>query len=88
MSAGQPSRSLARLHSGPPRVPRRLLPAWTAVLAVVDAADDESSGLGAIIDRMTSSGAAVHVLCYARGEASTLNQTGTDLFRQRARELR
>jgi len=37
---------------------------------------------------MTSSGAAVHVLCYARGEASTLNQTGTDLFRQRARELR
>ena len=30
----------------------------------------------------------MHVLCYARGEASTLNQTGTDLFRQRARELR
>ena len=30
----------------------------------------------------------MHVLCYTRGEASTLNQTGTDLLRQRARELR
>ena len=59
------------------------------MLAVVaPTPDDESFGLGAIIDRMTSSGAAVHVLCCARGEASTLNQTGTDLFRQRARELR
>ena len=87
MSAGQP-RSPARLHGSLAREPHGLLPAWAAVLAVVAHPDDESFGLGAIIDRMTSGGAAVHVLCYTRGEASTLNQTGADLTRQRARELR
>ena len=87
MSAGQ-SRSSARLQGSPAREPHGLLPAWPAVLAVVAHPDDESFGLGAIIDRMTSAGAAVHVLCYTRGEASTLNQTGADLLRQRARELR
>ena len=30
----------------------------------------------------------MHVLCYTRGEASTLNQAGADLIRQRGRELR
>ena len=30
----------------------------------------------------------MHVLCYTHGEASTVNQTGADLLRQRARELR
>jgi LmbE family N-acetylglucosaminyl deacetylase len=87
MSAGQP-RSPARPRGGHAREPHGLLPAWAAVLAVVAHPDDESFGLGAIIDRMTSGGAAVHVLCYTRGEASTLNQTGADLTRQRARELR
>jgi LmbE family N-acetylglucosaminyl deacetylase len=88
MSAGQPPRSAAALPGNPAREPRRLLPAWPAVLAVVAHPDDESFGLGAIIDRMTSARAAVHVLCYTRGEASTLNQTGADLLSQRARELR
>ena len=37
---------------------------------------------------MTSGGAAVHVLCYTRSEASTLNETGADLLRQQAQELR
>jgi LmbE family N-acetylglucosaminyl deacetylase len=83
MSAGQ-----SRLHGSPAREPHGLLPPWPAVLAVVAHPDDESFGLGAIIDKMTSTGAAVHVLCYTRGEASTLNQTGADLIRQRARELR
>ena len=46
-----------------------MLPAWAAVLAVVAHPDDESFGLGAIIDRMTSGGAAVHVLCFTRGSA-------------------
>jgi N-acetylglucosamine malate deacetylase 2 len=87
MSAGR-SRSSAWPRGGPAREPHGLLPAWPAVLAVVAHPDDESFGLGAIIDRMTSAGAAVHVLCYTRGEASTLNQTGADLLRQRARELR
>ena len=87
MSAGQP-RSPARLQGSLAREPHGLLPGWAAVLAVVAHPDDESFGLGAIIDRMTSGGAAVHVLCYTRGEASTLNQAGADLTRQRARELR
>ena len=72
MSTGQP-RSPSRPHGGHPREPHGLLPAWESVLAVVAHPDDESFGLGAIIDRMTSGGAAVHVLCYTRGEASTLN---------------
>ena len=87
MSASQPP-SPARLHGIPAREPHGLLPPWPAVLAVVAHPDDESFGLGAIIDKMTSAGAAVHLLCYTRGEASTLNQTGAGLYRQRARELR
>ena len=87
MSAGRP-RPAAGWPGGPAREPHGLLPAWPAVLAVIAHPDDESFGLGAVIDRMTSAGAAVHVLCYTRGEASTLNYTGADLLRQRARELR
>jgi LmbE family N-acetylglucosaminyl deacetylase len=88
MSAGRPPRSPAGLRQGPAREPRGLLPPWPAVLAVVAHPDDESFGLGAIIDTMTSAGAAVHVLCYTRGEASTLNQASAGLIRQRTRELR
>ena len=72
MSAGHP-RSPGRRHGRLAREPHGMLPAWAAVLAVIAHPDDESFGLGAIIDRMTSGGAAVHVLCYTRGEASTLN---------------
>jgi len=88
MGAARRRRSAAALHGNPAREPRGLLSAWPAVVAVVAHPDDESFGLGAIIDKMTSAGAMVHVLCYTRGEASTLNQTGADLLRQRARELR
>ena len=88
MSAGQPPRSPARLRGSPAPEPHGLLPPWPAVLAVVAHPDDESFGLGAIINKMTSAGAAVHLLCYTRGEASTLNQAGADLYWQRARELR
>ena len=76
MNAGQPPRSPATLRGSPAREPHGLLPPWPAVLAVVAHPDDESFGLGAIIDKMTSAGAAVHVLCYTHGEASTLNQAG------------
>jgi N-acetylglucosamine malate deacetylase 2 len=67
---------------------RRRLPQWSAVLAVIAHPDDETFGLGAVIDGLTGNGAAVHVLCYTRGEASTLNETGTDLHRAREAELR
>ena len=38
------------------------LPAWTTVLAVVAHPDDESFGLGALLDAFTSAGAGVEVL--------------------------
>jgi N-acetylglucosamine malate deacetylase 2 len=66
----------------------RKLPTWRSVLAVVAHPDDESFGLGAVIDAMTSAGSAVHVLCFTRGEASTLNERGADLAAARAEELR
>jgi N-acetylglucosamine malate deacetylase 2 len=68
--------------------PGRRLPGWANVLAVVAHPDDESFGLGAIIAQMTGTGAAVHILCYTHGEASTLNQNRTDLDTEREAELR
>jgi len=68
--------------------PERLLPRWSAVLAVVAHPDDETFGLGAVVDALTASGAAVHLLCYTRGEASTLNENGASLHLARAEELR
>jgi N-acetylglucosamine malate deacetylase 2 len=65
-----------------------MLPAWPSALVVIAHPDDESFGLGAIIDKMTSAGAAVHILCYTHGGASTLNQTQADLHRARETELR
>jgi LmbE family N-acetylglucosaminyl deacetylase len=67
--------------------PGRQLPAWTSVLAVVAHPDDESFGLGAVIDALAAAGAAVHILCYTHGEASTLNETRADLRRAREQEL-
>jgi LmbE family N-acetylglucosaminyl deacetylase len=80
MDAVFPVRATAR--------PGRVLPAWPGVLAVVAHPDDESFGLGAVIDAMVTGGAAVHVLCYTHGEASTLNETRADLHRAREAELR
>lgn len=68
--------------------PGRVLPAWPSVLAVVAHPDDETFGLGAVIDALVTGGAAVHVLCYTHGEASTLNETRADLRRARESELR
>ena len=58
------------------------------VLAVVAHPDDESFGLGGIVGALVGAGVAVDVLCFTRGEASTLGRTaGTDLGAQRAAEL-
>jgi mycothiol S-conjugate amidase len=51
------------------------------MLVVIAHPDDESFGLGAVIGQFTAHGTAVHVLCYTRGEASTVNETGADLGR-------
>jgi N-acetylglucosamine malate deacetylase 2 len=80
---------MGRLPANPggSRVGRRL-PAWSRVLVVVAHPDDESFGLGAVVDSQASGGAAVHMLCYTRGEASTLNETSAELSRAREDELR
>jgi LmbE family N-acetylglucosaminyl deacetylase len=58
------------------------------VLAVVAHPDDETFGLGAVVADMTAARAAVHILCYTRGEASTLNENAADLLQARKEELR
>ncbi len=58
------------------------------LLAVVAHPDDESFGLGALIDRFTSCGIPVSVLCFTHGEASTLHGRPGDLRALRATELR
>ena len=74
--------------SQPGSRPLQVLPAWPTVLAVVAHPDDETFGLGAVIDGMTAARAAVHILCYTRGEASTLNENAADLLQARTEELR
>lgn len=62
------------------------LPPWQQVLVVVAHPDDESFGLGAVIDAFVRSGVRVDVLCLTHGEASTLGAQA-DLGRLRAQEL-
>lgn len=57
------------------------------MLAVVAHPDDESFGLGAILDQFVRAGAIVSVLCLTHGEASTLGGDA-DLRQVRAAELR
>jgi LmbE family N-acetylglucosaminyl deacetylase len=64
------------------------LPAWTSVLAVVAHPDDESFALGAVIDAFRQHRAAVTVLCFTQGEASTLHGVPGPLSNVRAAELR
>lgn len=64
-----------------------VLPAWMSVLAVVAHPDDESFGLGAILDAFTRSGARVELLCLTHGEASTLHGVPGDLASVREDEL-
>jgi len=49
--------------------------------------DDESFGLGAVLDRFVADGAKVAVLCFTRGEASTLGIPGPALGELRRAEL-
>jgi LmbE family N-acetylglucosaminyl deacetylase len=63
------------------------LPAWRSVLAVVAHPDDESFGLGAVIDGFVRTGTSVSLLCFTRGEASTLHGVDGELSEVRAAEL-
>lgn len=57
------------------------------VLAVVAHPDDESFGLGAVLDHLIGVGAEAAVLCFTRGEASTLHAAAGNLAEVRAAEL-
>ena len=63
------------------------LPLWQSVLAVVAHPDDESFGLGAVISSFIDTGARVDVLCFTKGEASTLKGVEGDLATIRRGEL-
>lgn len=56
-------------------------------LVVVAHPDDETFGLGAVVDELTSHGVDVDQLCFTRGEASTLDAS-PDLAARRSEELR
>lgn len=66
---------------------RQELPPARSVLAVCAHPDDESFGLGALLDRFVANGAEVAVLCFTRGEASTLGAPDSALDELRCAEL-
>lgn len=65
----------------------RRLPDARSVLAVVAHPDDESFGLGAVLAHLGEQGAEVAVLCFTRGEASTLGVADPSLGDRRGAEL-
>lgn len=54
------------------------LPAWGSALVVVAHPDDESFGLGGVIDALIRPGTEITVLCLTAGEASTLGSSDDD----------
>jgi LmbE family N-acetylglucosaminyl deacetylase len=67
--------------------PGDALPDWRSVLAVVAHPDDESFGLGAVLDAFVRAGAQARVLCLTHGEASTVHGVSGELRSLRADEL-
>lgn len=72
--------------AAPSREIGHTLPRWKRLLAVVAHPDDESFGLGAVLDLFAAGGTEVTVLCLTEGEASTLG-AGINLSRLRRDEL-
>ena len=64
------------------------LPQWPSALVVIAHPDDESFGLGAVLSTLAARGTRVSVLCFTRGEASTLHGVEGDLSLLRGEELR
>lgn len=58
------------------------------MLAVCAHPDDESFGLGAVLDSFAERGASVSLLCFTDGAASTLGTDGSPLGQRRSAELR
>ena len=66
---------------------RTTLPAIRRLLAVCAHPDDESFGLGAVLAVFAAAGTEIALLCFTRGEASTLGMDAKDLAAVRTREL-
>jgi LmbE family N-acetylglucosaminyl deacetylase len=64
-----------------------VVPAVASVLVVCAHPDDESFGLGAVLHRFVANGSTVSVLCFTRGEASTLGPSLRVLTEVRSAEL-
>ena len=62
-------------------------PVWASVLAVIAHPDDDSLGLGAVLDAFVFSGAKVDVLCLTHGQTWTLDAAPGDLATLRGSEL-
>jgi len=76
-----------KANSDPGIAPLTVLPVWASVLAVVAHPDDESFGLGAVLDAFASRGTRTAVLCLTHGENSSVHGVTDDLARVREREL-
>lgn len=77
-----PSKGAAPTGSGPD-----LLATVASALVVCAHPDDESFGLGAVLDHLAKMGIELSVLCLTHGEASTLGARPGGLARLRADEL-
>ena len=76
------------MQTSRPTEPAAALPEWRRTLVVVAHPDDESFGLGGVIDALVTAGSTVSVLCLTAGEASTLHGDDTaELTLVRAAEL-
>lgn len=62
-------------------------PTINRLVAVCAHPDDESFGLGAVLAAFGAAGTALSLLCFTRGEASTLGMEAIDLAAVRTREL-
>ena len=62
-------------------------PNWTSVLAVVAHPDNDSFGLGAILDAFIFAGASVQVHCLTHGQTWTLDEAPGDLAALRGAEV-
>ena len=69
------------------RSPTHPLRGWNHALAVIAHPDDESFGMGAVLATLVAEHCRVSVLCFTRGEASTLG-AAADLGAIRSEELR
>jgi len=63
------------------------VPAIRRLVAVCAHPDDESFGLGAVLAAFAAAGTEIALLCFTRGEASTLGMEAKDLAAVRSREL-